>query len=192
MVLNNACYGLPIRLNTFTANPVYGQNKVLINWTCSQALDFRSFTLEKSLDGLHFIKIATIDFLETVSSYQYEVNTGADKKLYYRLKLSDLNGQFSYSPVRKVMLQESERWGLWPVPFNSNLFIRLSTTQNSETFQAELSDMSGRKIKNFSITISQGEKEVEITDLSAIPSGIYMLHLFSERQTKKFKLVKAN
>ena len=191
VTINDDCFGLPIKITRFTAVTIPGQQTVQLEWSCSQARLFRFFTVERSEDGINYTAVTNILYRENISSYGFTDLAGSASQLFYRLKLSDMDGQYSYSPVRKVILDQSGTVSVWPVPFTSAFFIRLNTSSITETFHCTLSDLNGRRIKMLNVVINRGSEDVEIKGLDAIPAGIYVLSIKGASKTAYLKLVKS-
>ncbi|GAA4352150.1 hypothetical protein GCM10023185_11540 [Hymenobacter saemangeumensis] len=108
--LGNELAPLPVELLTFTA--VKQGTKVELNWRTATERNSSHFDVERSRDGRSFEHIGSrvaqgnsnspTDYALTDANYPGETNT-----LYYRLKQVDLDGTFTYSPVRTVQLGRS-------------------------------------------------------------------------------------
>ncbi len=101
-VFRNADIVLPITLNKFTV--VKQNNTALLQWTSAAEINAKQYEVENSFNGLRFNKIGTLQAKGMVSEYRftdYHLPTNAST-IYYRLKLVDKDGKFSYSEIRKV------------------------------------------------------------------------------------------
>ncbi|MBO2012488.1 LamG-like jellyroll fold domain-containing protein [Hymenobacter negativus] len=110
---------LPVTLVDFTARTQ--GDAVALSWTTASEKNSKSFEVERSADGTTFARIGTVAAAGSSSPHVYELldgqlPTGA-AVLYYRLKQVDLNGTFSYSPVRTVALTRAAAGlSLYPNP----------------------------------------------------------------------------
>jgi uncharacterized delta-60 repeat protein len=99
---------LPVELTAFTA-ALAGPATVRLAWATASEKNSHAFVVERSLDGQSFAAIGTVAAAgSSTSARRYELPdahlpTGA-ALLYYRLRQVDLDGTFSYSPVRTVTL----------------------------------------------------------------------------------------
>jgi hypothetical protein len=106
--VSNAVNPLPVTLVDFGAKNE-GATAVRLNWATASELNNRDFTVERSVTGASFAAVGTVAGAGTsTTSHNY---TLLDKSLpagatllYYRLRQNDVNGTFSYSPVRTVAL----------------------------------------------------------------------------------------
>ncbi|MDX5348672.1 MAG: T9SS type A sorting domain-containing protein, partial [Hymenobacteraceae bacterium] len=64
---------------------------------------------------------------------------------YYRLKQTDLDGTFAYSPVRAVETAEVLAPVVYPNPFSSFCTIRVHA-ENAGVEELEITDLSGRVV----------------------------------------------
>ncbi|MGI4866412.1 MAG: glycine-rich protein [Janthinobacterium lividum] len=115
---------LPVELVSFTATTA-GPAAVALAWATASEVNSTSFEVERSLDGRTFTRLGTVAAAGSSSSarsYQLldaQLPAGA-ALLYYRLKQMDLDGTFSYSPVRTVALTGAAAGlSLFPNPAHS-------------------------------------------------------------------------
>ncbi|MBS1669563.1 MAG: hypothetical protein JST58_19490 [Bacteroidetes bacterium] len=106
---------LPVKLLSFAGSFLDG--KVVLDWKTSNQVDFSHFEIERSTDGGNFTTIvseAAQNSLELENNYSYQdyqfphVNS-----CFYRLKMVDLDGNFSYSPIVKVNLDATPKFTAW-------------------------------------------------------------------------------
>jgi hypothetical protein len=104
--VSNAANPLPVTLLDFTAQ-AEGPHAARLRWATAQELNNAGFTVERSVDGRTFATIGTVAGAGTSTSrHDYTLLDdqlpGGATLLYYRLRQTDLNGDFAYSPVRSV------------------------------------------------------------------------------------------
>jgi uncharacterized repeat protein (TIGR01451 family) len=93
----------------------------------------QEFSVERSVDGISYTTLKTLASLHGngAGSYHYldqHVGTGA---FYYRIKQTDVNGNFSFSPVRKVSNHSEFSVTPFPVPVSNTLGLKVTGTENS-------------------------------------------------------------
>ena len=99
---------LPVALTQFTAT-AEGSAAVRLAWATASEKNSLAFEVERSADGVSYYKVGTVAAAgTTAAAHTYTLRdaalpTGASV-LYYRLRQVDLDGSFSYSPVRVVAL----------------------------------------------------------------------------------------
>jgi hypothetical protein len=167
---------LPLELIAFRASEM--DDHILLSWKSVLEINFSGYELQRSTDGVAFKKMAWVAGKggtgENNYSYQ-DLLVDANTRYYYRLKMTDVDGSFSYSAVRSAVVKRS-----WEKPL-----VVPNPTQNSSTiyFNAPnegfatlfISDASGRVVLEKEINIMIGKNVVELY-MGALPDGIYHLH----------------
>ncbi|MEM8906861.1 MAG: choice-of-anchor L domain-containing protein, partial [Bacteroidota bacterium] len=166
---------LPVELIDFRAAAVNDQ-KVALDWQTASEKDFAYFTIERSLDGQRFVPIAELpgsgdqNLVQTYQHYDTQPQKGDN---YYRLKMTDLDGQINYSVVRVVRMDAAQQqWLIYPNPTKDQLFIRHSAGLVPEII--ELYDIHGALLPNAVRPVSA---EAFGLDLHNVVPGIYFLKI---------------
>lgn len=190
---------LPLELLSFTATKTTDQKNVLLKWTTTNELDIERFELEvakgnQSLSQNNFVKIGELPGQGNSTSNQYY--TWLDDELaksgarYYRLKIIEKDGRFSYSDVRPVVFTDEIKWQVFPNPSEAvfNLTYQLPA---GETLKVRVLDASGRVVYQAS-HIADGFVQKLQVDLGAavIAKGLYLLEAGSNQRLESFKLLK--
>jgi hypothetical protein len=92
-------------LLSFTA--VKSGNAALLQWSASHDQTLQKYVIEKSTDSIHFNDIDSLPPLSdtnSVHSYQYTDPGLTPGTTWYQLRLIDINGNATYSPVRPVVV----------------------------------------------------------------------------------------
>lgn len=90
---------LPINLMSFTGAVSLCQTT--LNWKVSAESNSELFEIEQSNDGHHFSKAGELQAISGRQDYQFR-SAHPGGQIYYRLKMKDLDGKVTYSPVIKV------------------------------------------------------------------------------------------
>ena len=92
---------LPIRFSSMKAS--MQQTGVLINWQVENEGNTKLYEVEKSIDGVNFIKIGTINANNTgTASYNWVDLVPNEGNNYYRIRLVTQSGSVAYSQVALV------------------------------------------------------------------------------------------
>jgi hypothetical protein len=184
---------LPVVWKEFTANRK--EDQVALNFSVSQQINNREFDIERSTDGVDYTSIKTIageGNSNVPKTYRYTDNiaafAGVSNILYYRIKQTDFNGDYSYSIIRKVdldLLNEEEVTPIkiYPIPTKDMITIAGLTTEQTSTIA--IYNYSGAMVKE--LAVEAGVKEVSL-DLSDVPDGYYVLAL--SNSNKRYKIAK--
>jgi hypothetical protein len=93
---------LLLKLLSFTGS--WNGNYTRLTWTIDENEDSKNFTVETSADGLDWQSIAVVPASLIEGQYTYNYNDGdADfTTKFYRIKITELSGQISYSSIIKI------------------------------------------------------------------------------------------
>ena len=106
---------LPIELSYFTVSQ--NGNDLFFEWETATETNNDYFTIEQSIDGVSFHEVARIAGAGTTSwsnSYNYTMPANYSGLTYFRLKQTDYNGDYSYSDVQSVFVENNEYVRLYP------------------------------------------------------------------------------
>ncbi|PIQ08839.1 MAG: hypothetical protein COW71_09685 [Ignavibacteriales bacterium CG18_big_fil_WC_8_21_14_2_50_31_20] len=208
-IFNNSSI-LPVELTSFTAN--HTDVGTVLTWQTATEVNNYGFEIERSsvisIEGrnLNWEKIGFIEGHGNSNSpkdYSFldDKNlVGLDGELQYRLKQIDFDGNYEYSDVVEVKLNENiKAYKLeqnYPNPFNPTTTIKYSIPNNvkGETSNVKLIvyDILGSEVATLvNEKKSAGNYEVKF-DASNLVSGVYLYKLQSGSfvQTKKLLLMK--
>jgi len=171
-----------------------------IKWETLSEQNTDYFTLERSLDNTSFTAIgSSINAAGNSNSrieYQQEDNISILTQyaiIYYRVKLTDIDGKVKYSNVAAVRTGKSPGTTVWPNPFSSAITINVATTQSTE-LEIRLTDVAGRTVVIKNQTAVRGVTQVTLSELDQLSNGIYLLNVTEKisGNTTVVKLVKEN
>ena len=99
------------------------------------------------------------------------------KTIYYRLKMVDKDGQYTYSPIRMINNSGTLGINIYPNPAKDNLQIQIDCDRKT-VLQLLILSMDGKVILSNSIDAKEGFILRNI-NISALPKGSYMLRVVS-------------
>ena len=167
-VINNP---LPVTLISFKAVKEEAISK--LSWITSQETNSSHFDVERSSTGFGWKKIGSVRALTNSSfpkEYEYFDTEPVSGENLYRLKMTDLDGTFAYSMIRKVNLGEQlVEISSYPNPVSDRLLIKIKDTGN----------ISGLTIYNSSgIAVGSFEKyQANGIPVTSLPAGVYVLKI---------------
>lgn len=158
---------LPLTLLSFEARAEQGQT--ILSWQTADEKSVAGFEVEQSRDGVGFQKVAFLPAKNLPQNhYQYRCDA-ASGKVFYRLKMMDLDGTFRYSPVRGVSGNLPAAIILYPIPAIDELTV--SGVTKGAAFS--VTDMQGKSL----IQAHNYQEQLLKLDLRALPAGRYVLRL---------------
>ena len=147
---------LPLTLLDFRGK--MQQNSALLNWETSNEAHTSHFVVERSIDGNNYVslgKVATAGNGNNAYSYtDTEAGYQPTNSLYYRLKMVDIDGKYTYSKIVTLGLTKNKQILVFPNPVKQTLKIRLS--DNAEPLTIQIADLAGRTVyteKTFTTSI---------------------------------------
>lgn len=185
---------LPVSLLNFSAElkGVYAELK----WSTAAELNCNYFEVEQSFDGSKFNKIGEVNSNGTSTNInEYSLKDIihlpiANATVYYRLKIVDLNGEYSFSHIVALDLSSIDKNSeilIGPNPFHNIISISVVDSKY-ENSVIKLYSIIGSEVKNLEIySLKNGTMNLET---SKLPSGIYTLIISTYERTISYKLMK--
>jgi hypothetical protein len=136
IVYSTTPISLPIVLTDFQAIPETGA--ALLQWTLSAGSDPASFAIERSTDDVQFATIGSLPGganSSTPGQYSFTDRQPKAGANYYRLKMTDVDGNLLYSGIRVLEFNDGIAAGLhlYPNPATDQLTISMpGTTTRAE------------------------------------------------------------
>lgn len=176
---------LPVKLLYFTA--IADGSRVRLNWEVANEQETVKYEIEKSLTATNFSRIGTVLARQlSQSAYTDFDNSPAMGWNYYRLKIFDKSGSFTYSPVRPVKFEKGlEQVKLFPVPATTDLNIQLPTSYVNKT-QLQVIGVDGKFIASL-----RPVSNMVILNVQPLASATYFLVITKEDGSKEtYRFVK--
>jgi hypothetical protein len=185
---------LPVDLIKFTAKQ--SKEDVILNWITASENNSSHFIMERSIDGKTFTNIGKIKTQGNSSnSYVYGftdyIAFAKSPTLYYRLKMVDNDGRFSYSTIvslTKNNADELSKVTVYPNPFADKLALSFETTTATNAI-VEISDISGKILFTKSYTTHNGLNTISI-ESTILDAGVYFISLQTTNQKQVIKSIK--
>jgi Secretion system C-terminal sorting domain len=180
---------LPIELLEFEAE-LKNNLKVDLNWSIATDKNIHSFFIERSSDGLKWEVVGTAIDVKPNSGKQNYIQIDNDPLKgisYYRLKIKEVNGLFSYSPTRVIELKSNlPSISIYPNPAQSVFYI--TSTENINDLQLSIYDAIGKRIVINSELINPNQLRVSTSTLA---KGLYFISVqnVSSEFVSKTKLI---
>lgn len=169
---------LPVSLTNFQGNLV--DNIVKLAWSTSREFNSSHFVVEKSFDGSSYTGIAQVKSGASNGQYSFTDNTPLNKINYYRLKIVDLDGNFTYSKVVIIRNDGSSVvLKLMPNPVTSYLNVSFKLDR-PEAVKISVYDQVGRLAKRYNVSGNTGLNAITLTDLGNLPAGNYAVEVVGE------------
>ena len=178
---------LPVVLTDFTALLKNNQT-VLLSWYTSGEMNIMYFDVQRSIDGLTWTTIGTVDAKDNIStteSYSFTDLNPSTGINYYRLFIQNTNGLTSQSLTRKVTIATTADISVFPNPASN--FINVSLDNDASETNITLITSLGQVLASS----STGHTGYSITtfNVTNYPAGIYMVRVASGENIIKTGIV---
>ncbi|OAQ37891.1 hypothetical protein A5893_16905 [Pedobacter psychrophilus] len=182
----NVNYGtvttLPLALLTFNAKKLL--NTVELSWKTTNEFNTNKVEIERATNSADFVKIGEVASSNTSGDhyYNFEDKNPLAGNNYYRLKMIDNDGAFTYSAIRAITAEIV--LSIYPNPVFLNLNILLSKTANVLT--AKVYDITGKVILSTNVANTSNFT----INTQTLPKGTYVLKLDIDGVASSRKFVK--
>ncbi len=180
----NSCF-VPLRFLGFNAAPV--NEEVVLNWKTANEANTNNFAIEFSTDATSWISLGTVTAKnKSLNDYQFIHYTPVEGNNYYRLKMLDNDGKFTYSEIRKVNFTKGKAASLVLIPNPAIDQTTLFVPKPLDNSTVNIYDATGSKIK--SIELKAGIQKLDINTANWA-NGIYIIETFINNQKQSTRLV---
>jgi hypothetical protein len=179
---------LPLKLISFTGRLTLNQT-VALEWITTRETRTKYFVVERTKDNMYYKAIDTIyaenngEFTQNYDATDYYPSLGMN---YYRLKIVDMDGKISYSPVAAVRVAHTKAPLMYPNPANSYVNIAPGTDLIR---QVTIYNILGKTILRIPNTSSQGLLKIPTYSFA---NGLYFVEIRTAEAVYREKLIVHN
>ncbi|HTI89541.1 MAG TPA: T9SS type A sorting domain-containing protein [Puia sp.] len=184
---------LPLTLLDFSGQRT--DNKVNLQWTTTQEDNTAGFEVQRDDNGAGFSTVGLVqaagnstqiihynytDALPAVSSPAY----------FYRLKMSDLDGHSTYSPVLKISTPSSGlSFSAYPNPFREQIAITMEAPE-ADKARLTIRGINGQQLLGQDLSIQKGTNSFPLPAIVHLPAGLYLLNIATSHQQQTIRVLK--
>ena len=190
LTISNGIAILPVTLTDFFAKTV-DRKTVMVQWKTSSEINADHFVVEKGTDGIVFSEAGR---QAAKASFGYEADYRLTDYLpengvnYYRLKMVDKDGKFSYSKVVSVNIKygDAKSIAINYADIKSNLLQLNINSFKAQQGGINIIDAGGKKLYSTTIILNKGINNFNRS--ISLPAGVYYANLISgnEKVAKAF------
>jgi hypothetical protein len=179
---------LPLTLLSFTARK--NENKVLLEWKTTLEENTDRFVIERTFDQFAFQPIGTVNavgFSQNQTSYSFiDEHPGAGNN-YYRLKMIDRDGKFTYSQIVRINFGSVDAgFVINTNPVRSELILSYSGANQSVSIN--MYDAAGRIV----IKTNAANEPVIRIGVANLKAGVYIIELIDSEKVYRKKFLKVD
>ena len=158
------------------------ENTVLVSWTVAQETNINKYEVERSENGIDFVKIGTQIALNSPTIHSYELldEQPAMGVNYYRIRSVEATGASQLSKTVKIIRAKSKnQFTIYPNPVTNNTINVISNQSNFGKYFYQITDVLGKTIIEGAWLNSQGTTK-KINFLKGNANGVYLLKITNE------------
>jgi hypothetical protein len=183
---------LPLTLLEFTANKTSEVN-VKVQWSTAREDRVKHYEIERSLDAGNFLIVGKIVARNSNRTEHYsftDITSGITGTLYYRLKMVNKDGQFSYSQMKTINKQQNvEMVKVFPTVLRRGQALQLQVvTAGNNRMTYALFDHLGRELSN-GVIPNTGTSNTRLINTRNFSAGIYFIQILQANKKQSIQLV---
>lgn len=175
---------LAIHLLELNATQIGGKNR--IDWKTADEAKGDRFTIERSADGRSFSSLGTVAANGLASSYTYWDEQPVAGNNHYRLKMTDVSGNTTYSGTVLVVNEVSTEFAVeaYPNPFDGQTSVKITGAIAADA-SLTVTDLSGKIVRRI-----ENVKAETVLDLNGMATGVYLVKYQDAAHTRTVRIHK--
>ncbi|MCC6724396.1 MAG: T9SS type A sorting domain-containing protein, partial [Saprospiraceae bacterium] len=168
---------LPVEFAKFEAKA--DRNNAILNWATASEANNAGFEVEMRSEDSGFQKLGFVagkGNSNELAHYSFNVKDLEPGSYYFRLKQLDLNGNYTYSPIRQVNFKGDNIVHVYPNPVGEIAYFEF-TLSNQEKLSLDLLDNVGRVVGQIAADEFASGTYKFAENISHLPNGIYYYRL---------------
>lgn len=172
---SSPCGALPVTLVSLQG--VLQHEGVSLYWEITDAHNFKHFEIEYSGNGVDFTRVGTINYVEGRSKYSMYHNRRPASMNYYRLKMVDIDGTYTYSKIISLRAQHNkgEEMLAYPNPARRSVTVQVKAQETTEAGIRIYNSMGSPVL--YKVTVLQKGENVIPLDVHNNPAGMYIIEI---------------
>jgi len=177
-------FPVPLKLISFSG--IRNAGEVSLKWITENEVALNGFIMERSMDGIHFSAIGNTASTNTAGRNHYSFTSEEPlfNKIYYRLKILDRNGQFSYSNIVLIRARV-QPVSLIPNPVLDKLTVGYPKTGTGAVIK--IVSAAGAEVMKLELKKGQGVSEINTVSFAR---GLYFLIFTNDATATSVKFIK--
>jgi hypothetical protein len=169
---------VPVKFTTIRADR---QNKdVAVVWKVENQVNVSHYEVEKSADGSAFNKVGAVAATGGVNAsatYNWLDLNALSGMNYYRIKMIEVDGRYSYSPVARVSFNAQSGITIYPNPVTNNTYQLKMTGQPEGEYQLTTYSSNGQRVCSNKVQYNGADAIKKVVLQSKLPQGLYKVEI---------------
>ena len=168
-------------------------NAINLSWQDNMGVNVRAYVVERQLENGDYAPIATVNasekgadnffrYTDQMLPYDYGVAN-------YRIKSQLVNGSYSLSNTIAITGNLNKGMRVLKNPFRNSLELEINASKTGPMV-IQLLQETGNSVYQKSIQLKRGKNLITISDLPAIPRGVYVVKASSEEMSLSAKVIR--
>ncbi|THU41387.1 T9SS type A sorting domain-containing protein [Niastella caeni] len=181
--------------NEVSFKGAFKNSLVQLDWSVTNNQDIKYFTIERSIDGIHFTLADTVNNQGITPGYVTYTTTDNANSLrssyvYYRIKISVRNGSVQYSKVIRVAITAGNEYNitLQPNPVRDHLRINIHSDADRDV-DVLVYNVTGQLVRSMNTRAKKGDDAITLTDFRGWAKGVYTVKVLSGKHVYVDRMV---
>ena len=172
------CVLLSTQLTEFKGRHIDAANQ--LSWKVENPQEVAHFTIEKSLDGINWTTLGQVEASASTQAYMYRDNSPLNAVSYYRIRITALNQELTYSKVISIATNLSTNLGLtsaiYPNPSKDKFYFNYTGNNFETPIHIQVRNLVGQKVSEQTVKLNDVNQLFEI-DASNFIEGVYFVNI---------------
>jgi hypothetical protein len=169
-------------------------NTVRLQWSTASEQNTAFFEVQRGINGEDFTAAGRVEAAgnstQTLHYVYTDLPPSTSSAWLYRLKLADLDGRFTYSPVLKINnTAAGPAFAAYPNPFRQQLAITVETGEAGKA-QMDIRDMNGKLLLRQDFLLQKGRNGFSLPFMERLGKGVYFLRLTTSQEQRTIRVLK--
>lgn len=186
--LSDDAHALPISLISFRA--ICQAKSALIQWQSGMEINAGYFEVQRSADAVNWLTIETVKAVGAANGSAYSYNdVNPQATAFYRLKMVDKSGSFSYSNVFSGGCADiAMPFSVYPNPAVSQATARISVRQATKA-SVQIFSIKGQQLANLNWQLQTGINQL-VLPVTTLAAGTYIVKVLVNGSILQTTLIK--
>lgn len=170
---------LPLGVHFIDLKAAPTEGRMFVQWATASETNNAFFTVERSTDGASFTELGTVSAVgnsTTRSDYTYIDENPLTGMSYYRVKQTDTDSKFEFSPMVGVSYGDHLKFEIEKTyPSLADESVNLSVNSDEESIvTVKIFDAASALDKTFTASLQKGNNIIN-EDVKALKAGVYYI-----------------
>jgi hypothetical protein len=170
--------------NKINFNGLMNNGLVNLDWSVTTNDQVKYFTIERSLDGVHYTYAGKVDAVtgSPVGGYKAtdELFGIEASNVYYRIKVNGVNGEVVYSRTVKISLSTNgiSDVTVVPNPVRNTMQINIASNEDKDV-QVLIYNVTGKLMRTTNSHVQKGYSTIKMNGFDSWARGVYTIKVLS-------------